>query len=175
MAERRVFLCSGKPPLTWKVSNKVGSIKRHTTRRGILSLKAVLFTPCQVGTCKIICYDRRGYRAETSLIRVLFHNKDTAKNAYGGIFVGTEVRKQLGKTVIFRRKYGHQQKFPYFKPMNPRNPAKQQPWRMLFKDAMAAAQNLTEEEREYWKRENLKNIWHNNFISFYLKTHPKPW
>lgn len=175
MAESRVFLCSGKPPLTWSVSNRVGLIKRHTTRRGILSSKAAIFKPCRVGTCKLICYDRRGYRAETSLIRVLFHTKDTAKNAYAGIFIGTEVRKQLGKTVIFRRRAARQQKYPYCRPMNPRSPAKQQPWRVLFAEAMAAAQALSSEEREYWKQENRKNIWHNNFISFYLKTHPKPW
>lgn len=175
MAERRVFLCSGKPPFRWSVSNIVGHLNPHYNKSGLLSLKCARFIPNRVGTCKIICYDKNNERAETSLIRVFPYDKNTAKNAYAGIFIGVEVRKQLGKTVIFRRRDGKQQKYPYFIPSNPRGLSKQQPWRQIFAAAMSAALSLSPEKKEYWRLQNLHYCWFNNYIKHHLKKIPKPW
>jgi hypothetical protein len=175
MAERRVFLCSGKPPFRWYVSNNVGHVNPHYNKKGLPSLKCAYFVPNRVGICKLICYDRRGFRAETSLVRVFPYDKNTAKNAYAGIFIGTEVRKQLGKTVIFRMRDGKQQKYPYHTPSNPRLPGKQQPWRYIFASAMASALALPPEEKEKWRLENRRFTWFNNYIKHYLKGIPKPW
>ena len=175
MSESRVLLCSGKPPLSWRVTNKVCTVNRHYNRKGELSPKCALLKPCFPGACKVICYDKRGYRAETKYIRTLPYDKYFAKNAYAGIFVGVEVRKQLGKTVIFRRRYCHQEKYPYHTPSNPQNLDKQQPWRYLFASAMAAALSLSPSERERWRLEDRRFIWFNNYIKWYLKQQPKPW
>jgi hypothetical protein len=175
IAETRVFLCSGKPPLSWSVSNTVGYLKTHYRHSGDLSPKCALFRPNNTGTCKIICYDRRGQRAETSLIRVFKHDKFTDKRFYAGIPLGIEVRKQLGKTVIFRRRNRKQEKYAYHTPSNPRRLDKQQPWRLLFASAMASALALSPEDREKWRKENLSLCWFNNYIKHYLKQQPKPW
>lgn len=175
IAETRIFLCSGKPPFNWSVSNRVGYVKTHFRYDGELSPKCALFRPNQPGTCKIICYDRRGYRAETGLIRVFPHDKWTDKRFYAGIPVGVEIRKQLGKTVIFRRRHRKQEKYAYSVSTNPRDPDKQQPWRQMFAAAMAQALLLSEEERIKWRDVNRRYTWFNNFISQYLKLEPKPW
>lgn len=175
VAETRVFLCSGKPPFRWSVSNRCGYVKTHTRHDGRSSPKAALFRPNQPGTCKIICYDRRGLRAETGLIRVFSHDKWTDKRFYAGIPVGVEIRKQLGKSVIFRRRHRKQQKYPYHSGANPRDPERQQPWRQMFAAAMAEAMLLSPEERIKWANIYRHNTWLNNFISQYLKLQPKPW
>lgn len=175
IAETRIFLCSGKPPLTWSVSNRVGYVKNHFRHDGKHSPKSALFRPNQPGTCKIICYDRRGYRAETGLIRVFPHDKWTDKRFYAGIPVGVEIRKQLGKTVIFRRRHRKQEKFAYYSSVNPRDPDKQQPWRQLFAAAMAQALTLSDQEKVKWRDVDRHYTWFNNFISDYLKRVAKPW
>lgn len=175
MAETRIFLCSGKPPFRWTVSNRCGYVKPHIRYDGSPSPKTALFRPNQPGTCKIICYDRRGLRAQTGLIRVFQHDKSTDKRFYAGIPLGVEVRKQLGKSVIFRRRHRKQEKYAYFSTHNPRDPDKQQPWRQMFSAAMAQALLLSTEERLKWRDVDRHYTWFNNFISQYLKLEPKPW
>ena len=175
MSESRVLLCSGKPPLSWRVTNNICTVNRHYNRKGELSSKCALLKPCGVGLGKVICYDRRGLRAEMDFIRVLPYDKFFAKNAYAGIFIGVEVRKQLGKTVIFRRRFSHQEKYPYFSPRNSEGFGKRRPWRKLFAQAMAAALSLSPSERERWRLENRHYTWFNNYIKWYLKQQPKPW
>ncbi|GAH34702.1 unnamed protein product, partial [marine sediment metagenome] len=102
-------------------------------------------------------------------------DKNSAKNAHAGIFIGVQVRKQLGKSFIFRVRRGQQQKYPYHTPSNPQRPGKQQPWRRLFAAAMAAALALSPDEKEYWRLEDMHYCWFNNYIKHYLKQAPKPW
>jgi len=175
MAETRIFLCSGKPPFTWSVSNRCGYVKTHFRYDGEFSPKTALFRPNQPGTCKIICYDRRGWRAETGLIRVFPHDKWHDKRFYAGIPVGVEIRKQLGKTVIFRRRNRKQEKYAYSVSTNPRDPERQQPWRQMFAAAMAEAMLLSPEGRIKWRDVDRHYTWFNNFISQYLKLAVKPW
>ena len=175
MSETRILLCSGDPPLSWRVSNKVATVKKHYNMKGEHSPKCAKLQPCRVGTCKVICYDRYNKRAETKLVRVLPHDKYFAKNAYAKIFIGAEVRNSLGKTVTFRRRCRKQEKFAYTVTRNPRGLDKQQPWRYLFASAMAEAMTLSPAEREKWRLENRKFFWWNNFIKWYLKQQPKPW
>lgn len=175
MHETRVLICSGHPPLSWVVDNDVCSVKQHFNRKGILSPKASLLKPAKVGSCKVTCTDRYDNSAETSSVIISAHNKTTAKNAHAGIFLGTEIRKQIGKEYIFRRRYSKQEKYPYHTPTNRQHLEKQQPWRQLFAAAMAAALSLAPSEREKWRLDNLRFHWFNNYIKWWLKQQPKPW
>jgi len=85
------------------------------------------------------------------------------------------IRKQLGKTVIFRRRHRKQEKFAYYSSVNPRDPDKQQPWRQLFAAAMAQALTLSDQEKIKWRDVDRHYTWFNNFISDYLKRIAKPW
>lgn len=90
---------------------------------------------------------------------------------YKAIPLGTAVRRQIGKKVIYRVCQGHQFKYAYFIPTNPQTEA-QQLWRAVFTTGTAIAKTLSEEEKDIY-RELAKGrpgkTWWSMFMSKYLR------
>ncbi|GAH57158.1 unnamed protein product, partial [marine sediment metagenome] len=63
-------------------------------------------------------------------------------------------RKQIGKRIIYRIRYGKQEQYKYFKPDNPQT-EDQQANRGKFATAVAAWQALEEAEKNAWRKEAL--------------------
>ncbi|MCK4248356.1 MAG: hypothetical protein KAX15_01095 [Candidatus Omnitrophica bacterium] len=89
---------------------------------------------------------------------------------YKGIPVAVQLRRSIGKKIIYRVQHGRQDKYKYFIPTNPQT-VSQQAWRANYTAGNAAALTLSPEEREpYIERAKQKKgwNWHNVFMSDYL-------
>lgn len=89
---------------------------------------------------------------------------------YKGIPVAAQIRRSIGKKIIYRVHQSNQHKYKYFVPANPQT-VTQQNWRASFTAGMTAAMALSPEEREpYIERAKKKKgwSWHNVFLSDYL-------
>ena len=89
---------------------------------------------------------------------------------YRGRPLGTEVRRQINKEIIYRVRQASQHKYKYFVPTNPQT-VPQQAWRANLTAGNAAALALSPEEREpYIERAKRKKgwNWYHVFMSDYL-------
>ena len=68
--------------------------------------------------------------------------------------LGPEARKQIGKKIIYRIRYGKQEQYRYTVPTNPQT-APQQANRSKFANAVAAWQALSEAEKNTWRKKAL--------------------
>ena len=89
---------------------------------------------------------------------------------YRGRPLGTEVRRQINKEIIYRVHQSNQHKYKYFIPTNPQT-APQQTWRATFTNGVAAAKALSEGEKEIYRdmAERKKGqTWFTMFMREYL-------
>lgn len=89
---------------------------------------------------------------------------------YRGKPLGFVVRRQINKEIIYRHCQGHQFKYAYFVPSNPKTVA-QQSWRTTFKGGVTAAQALSEAEKEIYRdiaKRKKGQTWFTVFMSEYL-------
>ena len=93
-------------------------------------------------------------------------------HTYYGNLVGTQIRKQIGKNFIYRRRGNQQEKYPYVVPSNPRTPT-QQANRNRIRIAVLAWQALSEQQKNsYRSKEPIVPIMsgYNFFIREYIET-----
>ena len=93
--------------------------------------------------------------------------------------VGVEVRQKLGDFIFRYRHFCGQERMDYYTPTNPRT-GKQQAWRKIFADGIAAWHALSEEEKDEWRRKAKKKrmVGQHLFQSEWLKAHRlegQPW
>jgi len=94
------------------------------------------------------------------------------ERSYDEIPVGARIRQRLGAFIFrFRPGYG-QEKMAYYTPANPQT-EKQQAWRQVFADGIAAWKALDDEEKaEWWEKAKRKQMCGPHlFQSHYLNTH----
>jgi len=70
------------------------------------------------------------------------------------LVLGAQARKQIGKKIIYRIRYGKQEQYKYFIPTNPQT-ENQQANRGKFATAVAAWQALTENDKNAWRKKAL--------------------
>ena len=104
------------------------------TIRGRIS-HAVRFNEAKFGQAKFGVGTDLGIRAEDS----------------PPLTLGEEARKQIGKHIIYRRRYGKQEQYKWFKPDNPQT-EDQQANRQKFATAVAEWKALPEAEKETWEK-----------------------
>ena len=68
--------------------------------------------------------------------------------------LGAHARKQIGKKIIYRIRYGKQEQYKYTIPTNPQTEA-QQANRSKFATAVAAWQALSEADKNAWRKKAL--------------------
>lgn len=91
--------------------------------------------------------------------------------SYYDYIVATKIRKQLGHKWIYRVRFNKQEKFPYYKPDNPRT-YYQQAIRSKIRHAVWSWQSLSENTKNYYRKlEPIRPIMsgYNFYISQYLK------
>jgi len=103
------------------------------TIRGRIS-HAVRFNEAKFGQAKFGVGTDLGIRAEDS----------------PPLTLGEEARKQIGKHIIYRRRYGKQEQYKWFKPDNPQT-EDQQAHREEYKNAYLSWRALPEAEKETWR------------------------
>ena len=94
------------------------------------------------------------------------------KGVIENIPLGATVRRKVGN-YIFRWRPGiGQERMDYYTPTNPRT-GKQQAWRKVFAEGIAAWHALSEGEKEEWRQEAKKKrmVGQHLFQSVWLKTH----
>ncbi len=72
----------------------------------------------------------------------------------GPITLGPQGRKNAGRRIIYRRRYGRQEQYKYFKPANPRTES-QQANRTKFGTAVASWKALSEDQKNAWRKKAL--------------------
>lgn len=91
-------------------------------------------------------------------------------HSYYGYSIGVQIRGQIGKKFIYQRIQNVQIKYPYKKPTNPRTTL-QQAHRARIRQAVWAWQNLTENQKNFYRqKEPIRPIMsgYNYFISQYI-------
>jgi len=89
---------------------------------------------------------------------------------YLGLPVGLTARRQIGKSVIFRRRQGVQEKMAYYTPTNPRT-VLQQSWRSTFAAGVVQAKSLSQAERAVYvelAKYHPGQTWFSEFMSEYM-------
>lgn len=93
-------------------------------------------------------------------------------HSYDYNLIATQIRKQIGKKFIYRRRSNQQQKYPYVVPSNPRTPT-QQNNRNKIRLAVLAWQSLTDQQKKFYSdKEPITPTMsgYNFFISEYVKS-----
>ncbi len=83
-----------------------------------------------------------------------------------------DIHGKVGETVYRHYPGIALQRVPYYTPTNPRS-GRQQTWRTIFAEGIAAWHALTEEEKAWWKEQAQKRgmVGQHYFQSVWLKTH----